>query len=104
MPRVVVRDVAREDLEHIFSYIANDSLEAALRVYDAVEASFLFLCRTPGAGPQCEFPEPNLADLRFWPVTRYRNYLVIYRPLPDGVEIVRVLHAATDIRRAFRGT
>lgn len=25
------------------------------------------------------------------------NYLIFYRPLPDGIEILRVLHGARDI-------
>jgi toxin ParE1/3/4 len=29
------------------------------------------------------------------------NYIVFYRPLEDGVKIVRVLHAARDIDAAF---
>jgi plasmid stabilization system protein ParE len=61
------------------------------------------LVSTPGAGPRCEFPEEDLADFRFWPVKKYRNYLVLYRPLPDGIEVTRVIHAAMDMRQAFRG-
>jgi hypothetical protein len=30
-----------------------------------------------------------------------RNYLVLYRPLPDGVEILRVIHGARDIPALF---
>jgi toxin ParE1/3/4 len=39
--------------------------------------------------------------MRFWPVTGFRNYLVFYFPLSDGVEIVRVLHAARDWTRVL---
>jgi toxin ParE1/3/4 len=75
-----------------------------LNVYDAINAAFDLLASHPFAGPTCEFPEPDLRDVRFWPVKKYRNYVVLYRPLNDGVEVIRVIHAATDMRRAFRGT
>jgi toxin ParE1/3/4 len=36
--------------------------------------------------------------LRSFPVG---NYLIFYRPLRGGVELVRVLHGARDVRRSF---
>jgi plasmid stabilization system protein ParE len=38
-------------------------------------------------------------EFRFWPVKKYTDYLVIYRPLNDGAEIVRVIHGARDMAR-----
>src|SRR4051794_22674623 len=99
MPTLIVRDVARQDVDQIFLRISSDDLSAALRVLNAIEAAFKLLSERPGAGPTCEFSEPGLSDIRFWPVKRYRNYLVIYRPIDDGVEVIRVIHAATDLRR-----
>lgn len=37
-------------------------------------------------------------DLRFIPSG---NYLVFYRPLSDGIEIVRLLHSARDVTAEF---
>jgi toxin ParE1/3/4 len=37
--------------------------------------------------------------LRSFPFGRY---VIFYRPLDDGIEVVRVLHGARDIRRALR--
>ena len=102
MPSLVVDDAAWQDVDNIFARIAADNLKAAVRVYDAIRAEFELLAAFPGAGPACDLPEPDLAELRFWPVKKYRSYLVIYRVVPGGVQVVRVIHAATDIRRAFR--
>lgn len=104
MPTIAVRAAAREDIDGIFVRIAADNFDAAVRVDDAIVAAFHVLANNPLAGPLCEFPEPHLADLRFWPVKKYRSYLVVYRRIQGGVEVVRVVHAATDMRRAFRGT
>jgi toxin ParE1/3/4 len=46
------------------------------------------------------FKEIELADLRAWPILRFFNYVIYYRPVPDGIEVVRILHAARD-RDAF---
>jgi plasmid stabilization system protein ParE len=34
-------------------------------------------------------------------VKGYRNFLIFYRQTRRGIEIVRVLHGARDIRRTF---
>ena len=39
---------------------------------------------------------PELAELRKWRVKDFDNHLIFYLPRPDGVSIVRVLHAASD--------
>jgi len=42
----------------------------------------------------------ELADgLRSFPVGRY---VIFYRPIPKGIEIVRVLHGARDLDAIFR--
>jgi plasmid stabilization system protein ParE len=36
--------------------------------------------------------------VRFWPVPRFRQYIIFYRPIAKGgVEIVRILNGARDI-------
>jgi toxin ParE1/3/4 len=42
--------------------------------------------------------EELAAGLRSFPMGRY---LVFYRPIEDGIEIVRVLHASRDIDNIF---
>jgi toxin ParE1/3/4 len=103
MPRILVHDKAREDVEEIAAYIMRDSLEAALRFCDAAEAAFSFLSLMPGAGPRIEPEIANAPNLSFWPIKRFRNYLVIYLPIESGVEIVRVIHGARDMHRVLRG-
>jgi toxin ParE1/3/4 len=40
-------------------------------------------------------PRPELApDLRSFP---FRRYVIYYVPLPDGVDVVRVLHSTRDV-------
>ena len=103
MPRcIVVDESARGDVLDITGRIAADNFDAALRVFDAIEEAFKFLCENPLAGPSCELAEPDLVDVRFWPLKRYRQYLVLYRPITDGVEVMRVLNGARDMYRVLR--
>ena len=55
------------------------------------------LAGMPGMGTRYEPDEPLYADLRYFPVTRHRKFLAFYRPLPDGIEVLRVLHGARDV-------
>jgi len=99
MARLLVRDKARDDVYAIAAYIARDRLDAALRFVDDAEVAFDFLALWPSAGPRVEPSPVHIPDLRFWPIKRFRNYLVMYRPIPDGVEILRVIHGAQDMTR-----
>jgi hypothetical protein len=39
--------------------------------------------------------------LRMLRVPKFEKYLIFYRPVPEGTEIIRVLHAARDISSIF---
>jgi toxin ParE1/3/4 len=73
----------------------------AERFVDAVEQTAADLAGMPGMGSPCEFTDPRLAGLRRWPVKGFRNHLIFYRPTPDGIEILHVLHGATDFEALF---
>jgi toxin ParE1/3/4 len=102
MPWLSIQPRADDDVTRIVSRIAQDNLAAALKAYDAAEHAFKFLAENPGAGPEVEPPIPEFPGLRFWPITPYRNYLVLYSKLADGVQIVRVLHGARDLSSAMK--
>jgi toxin ParE1/3/4 len=97
-PRVVRHPAALRDLIEIADYIAGTkSLAAADRFTAAAEKTIERLAGMPGIGSRWGGDQPQLADVRFFPVSRYPNHLVFYRPLEDGIEVVRVLHGARDI-------
>jgi toxin ParE1/3/4 len=91
---------ARLDLVDIFRHLVRDAgLGVARRFSAEAEATFTRLAGMPGMGTRTRYEHPALTDLRFFPISRYRKFLVFYRPVPDGIEIVRVLHGARDIDR-----
>jgi toxin ParE1/3/4 len=91
MPTIKRTAQAEEDLVDIWLYIAHDDARAADRVLDDVEEKLLLLADQPGLGPA----RPDIApDLRYSPV---RRYLILYRQITDGIEIMRVVHGARDV-------
>jgi toxin ParE1/3/4 len=87
---------AEEDLIEIWTYIARDNLTAADRVLDRIDTVCLRLSENPYLGPA----RPDLAGgLRYFVSG---SYLVLYRIIESGVEVVRVVHGARDLPSLFR--
>lgn len=83
---------AEEDLIGIWTYIALDNPKAADRLLDALDRKSRLLAGNPHLGIE----RPDIADgVRAWPVGRY---LILYRELGGGVEIVRYIHGARRLR------
>ncbi|HET6246858.1 MAG TPA: type II toxin-antitoxin system RelE/ParE family toxin [Tepidisphaeraceae bacterium] len=93
------RDRALDEIAVIFGRISKDNMEAAVEVDRAIGESCQLLSENPGVGPSCGFPEAALLDCRFWPVKKYKDYLVIYRPIPEGIEVLSVIHGSQDFNR-----
>src|SRR2546430_1715605 len=88
---------ADQDLTEISEYIGARNPIAAKRFLKSLKKTFETLAVMPGLGAAWE--STTVPDLRFWPLTRYRNYVVFYRPIANGVEILRVVHGAQDYPR-----
>ena len=41
--------------------------------------------------------DPRLTGLRCSRIKRFRNHLIFYLPIENGIEVIRVIHAARDI-------
>ena len=83
-------------------WIARENPPAALRFLQAVELTLKTLEFMPRAGRAYVRPDERLQGLRVQPVRHFLNYLVFYRPLPEGIEFVWLVHGARDIARAMR--
>jgi len=97
MPKVYQSAAARRDLVEHFVYLAeNAGLDIAERFLTNAATSFNELAGQPMIGAPLTLRHPELADMRKWRVKDFDNILVFYLPLPDGVSIMRVLHATRD--------
>ena len=100
--KILKRRLAAQDIVELAAYIAQDSIQAAERFLEATENAFHFLAESPGAGARRTFKDPDLSDIRMWPIRGFDKHLVFYREDPSGIEVIRVLHAARDIPALFR--
>jgi toxin ParE1/3/4 len=86
---------AEADLVEVWWHIAKDNVEAADKFIATLISKFALLATQPKMGRM----RPELAPrLRSFPVGQH---IILYRPLPDGVEIARVLHSHMDLERIF---
>ena len=95
--RIIIRPQADRDLDDHAALIARDNLEAGRRFYDAAAQVFDQLALMPEMGSPRTFRNPALAGVRLWRIPGFERYLIFYRPIQDGIEVIRVLHAARDI-------
>ena len=91
--------LAKADIFHIWSYIAEDSEDAAKRVEQAIYDACAFVAESPLRGHSR--PDLTTRSLRFWTLTRYPNFMVVYRhEIP--VQIVAVMHGKRNIQRILK--
>ena len=48
-----------------------------------------------------QFCSAKASGLRMWSIRGFQNNIDFYRPLEDGVDVVRVIHGARDIQAIF---
>ena len=94
---VLVYPKAQEDIAESADFIARDSLDAALRFFDSVEATFQFLASHPETGSAREYSATALKGTRVWPVKDFENWLIFYQVAGLKILVIRVLHGARDI-------
>ena len=89
---------AQADVEQICAFVAEDSLEGALRVHEALEHAFAQLALMPQMGHKRE----DLTDrpVRFWSVF---SYLVVYDPASSPLAVIAILHGARDVEELLKG-
>lgn len=96
MSRLRFTNAAIDDLEHIALFIATDNPTAAINLVDAVQEKAGLIATQPQAGR----PRPELGEnVRSIHV---KSYLLIYRPIDDGVELLRILHGARNLDSLFK--
>jgi toxin ParE1/3/4 len=99
MPRIIRTPASRTDVVQIVLRIRLVNPKAARKLLNAIYDTITLLADFPGIGPK----RPELATgIRSFPVAKYTDYLIFYRPITDGIEVIRVLHGAQHLPRLFR--
>lgn len=88
--KVTITRPARSDIRQIFEYL---EVRAGRRKAREIVAELRERCAGLQRMPERYAALPGYSELRR---RLYRDYLIIYRIRPDSVEIIRVLHGASD--------
>jgi toxin ParE1/3/4 len=86
---------SRRDLLEILDHIAKDKPVAAIRFVERLEEECWSLARNPQSGTTRDDLIPGLR------CSSVGNYVVYFRPVRDGIEVVRVVHGARDVGKLF---
>ena len=94
--RFFILDAADREIDAQVAYYAEHAGAAvAERFYAALKGTFHNLLENPGHVRPFESANPALVGVRVWLVHGF-PFLVYYREVDDGIEIVHVLHGARD--------
>ena len=97
--RIQLTPQAAEDLDAIWWVIAEDNRDAADRVEQEILATCHRLARHPRMGSRRQDITP--LPVRFWTVTKFPNYVIVYRPETAPLQIVAVLRGKRDLKEAM---
>ncbi len=94
--RVVERPQARLDFWSIVEYLAMQNVAVAERFLNSVEQTHHFLAEYPISGSLVE--DDDLANIRIYPISGFRSYLVVFRVEHDCVDVLHYVHASRDLQ------
>lgn len=93
MKRVIWTRQAVEDVEAIEAYVSRDSERYAVLLAERLVAAI----ERVGLFPESGRVVPEVGDATLREVV-YGNYRIVYRVLPEAVEVVTVYHGARLLR------
>jgi toxin ParE1/3/4 len=96
VPQVLRTAQAELDLLEIWGSVARRSPEKADRFTEAIDAKCRLVARFPEMGRSREELAPGVRS------TLVERYVVLYRAIDDGIEVLRVVHGSRDLPRLFR--
>jgi plasmid stabilization system protein ParE len=100
MSDYALTQLAKGDIFEIWSYIADDSEKAANGVEQAIYDACAFVAEAPMRGHTRT--DLTSRSLRFWTLSRYPNYTIVYRPEMSPLQVIAVLHGRRNLRRALK--
>ena len=100
MSGYVLTPLAKADIFDIWAYIADHNQDAADRVEQAIFDACAVLAEAPLRGSSR--PDLTGRPLRFWTLSRYPNYIIVYQPEKAPLRIVAIMHGKRDIQRILK--
>ena len=95
MAHVTRRPQAEADILEIWDYIAEDSLIEADRWVDRLDEKLALWATQPMMGRSRDELASGVRSLPFG------RYVVFFQPVPNGIDVIRVLHGSRDVDATF---
>ena len=101
--RVVLRPKADQDLDdQAYYYATNASPEVAHRFLLAADETLALLADQVQIGWKPKLSHPELEGVRVFRVKGFARILILYRPIDDGIEVLRFIHGSRDLYALLR--
>ena len=99
--RAIYREAASDDLVRQFRYylVTLDNPAIAIRFRYAARLTIQSIRQNPSAGPRYILRNPQLSNLRSWPVSGFETIRIYYIVGDATITIIRILHGKRDVRR-----
>jgi len=95
MNRYIISPAASQDLDEISDYFVSRSVEAGERFVNGFEQKCKNLVNFPNMGRSYANVEPSLRGVPL------EGYIILYRVIEHGIEIVRVVNGYRDLESLF---
>jgi plasmid stabilization system protein ParE len=97
MSRYILTEQAEQDLNEIWTYIAEQSIDSADAVAAEIRAALELIASAPGIGHRRK--DVRDARYRFW---RANRFIIAYFRETQPLQIVRIVGGHRDFRQIFR--
>lgn len=98
MTRYVINVLASQDLDEIADYFAENNIEAGERFFQAFNRKCQQLVSFPSSGKSYTAIRSGLRGVSF------EGYIIFYRILGDGIEILRVVSGRRNLPSLFESS
>ena len=93
------RPQARQEVADLLAGIRAANPAAADEVRDEVQRTLELLDANPLSGSRLRVGKPHLRALRFANVRHYPQFVILYLPTADGVEVLHVIRGRRHLSR-----
>jgi plasmid stabilization system protein ParE len=94
---ITIRPPAAAELAELLSDIEARSQQAAAKVGQQIQRTFDLLEAQPFLGTAYPTTNPQLAGLRYKVVNRYPQFVILYTPRADGIDVRHVVRGRRNI-------
>ena len=95
--RIEYRPGVLSELGDLLTGITLASPTAARKVEQHIQRTLELLALNPLAGSVCRTRKPAHAKLRYFTVIGYRQFVIFYHPLADGIEFHHIFRAQRNL-------